>query len=659
MRTTTRIAAAAVAATVLVPAAAAHGATRTVIAGPPAKVAKVPADGDTNAFYRKQVTVHVGDRVRWRFNGFHTVTIPAKGEHPPAFIGQDPRARRSPASTTRPATRSGSTARRESRCRIGSAAAGGKQVQRQQAGLLRRPAAAGTPEALHAEVHEEGHATAYYCTIHAGQKATVKVVGKDQARSRRTGERPAAKKEYAKVVTRQIQDDKFAGRPGNAVDAGQRHRSTDVLPLLPGNEVRPGRDDRDLLMSPKTTEVHTISFGPADYLKQVADSFIAPDPVEPAAALCDQRDRSVPERAAAAGAARPAQHGNGFFNVGLLDRDAATPLNPGEARVTFNTARHLQLHLPGPPRHEGVDRRRMRKLAAAGAGILALVAFPAPASAATRHVWIAAVPTTWNVVPNGRDAIEGERYTADKTTFRTVVYRAVQPRLEAAPLARGQERDPRPADPARASATTSSSTSRTWTPLRAPALDALPRRDYQSGSDGSSSPASPAAAATSCPARRFTYQLHAGPSSAGVWPYHDHSPSMMDSLAGGMYGALSILRRASAARRPRVRDLLRAAARLRDDRRPRLRRQHAGVARARRRLGAVGRARARGRAPHLPRPRPPLDRPGGTLDRHADRRAGRELPLPLQEDAPGTWLYHCHIEQHMMRGMIGLYRVRR
>jgi FtsP/CotA-like multicopper oxidase with cupredoxin domain len=28
------------------------------------------------------------------------------------------------------------------------------------------------------------------------------------------------------------------------------------------------------------------------------------------------------------------------------------------------------------------------------------------------------------------------------------------------------------------------------------------------------------------------------------------------------------------------------------------------------------------------------------------------------EDAPGTWLYHCHVESHMMRGMIGLFRVK-
>ncbi len=44
---------AAVAATALVPAAVAHGATRTVTAGPPGKVAGTPPDGDSNAFFRK------------------------------------------------------------------------------------------------------------------------------------------------------------------------------------------------------------------------------------------------------------------------------------------------------------------------------------------------------------------------------------------------------------------------------------------------------------------------------------------------------------------------------------------------------------------------------------------------------------------------------
>ena len=34
-------------------------------------------------------------------------------------------------------------------------------------------------------------------------------------------------------------------------------------------------------MSPKTTEAHTISFGPADYLTKQADAFITPDPINP------------------------------------------------------------------------------------------------------------------------------------------------------------------------------------------------------------------------------------------------------------------------------------------------------------------------------------------------------------------------------------------
>ena len=50
------------------------------------------------------------------------------------------------------------------------------------------------------------------------------------------------------------------------------------------------------------------------------------------------------------------------------------------------------------------------------------------------------------------------------------------------------------------------------------------------------------------PGHRFTYELTAGPGSAGVWPYHDHSRAMHDSITGGLYGALSI--RGRGERRP-------------------------------------------------------------------------------------------------------------
>ena len=50
---------------------------------------------------------------------------------------------------------------------------------------------------------------------------------------------------------------------------------------------------------------------------------------------------------------------------------------------------------------------------------------------------------------------------------------------------------------------------------------------------------------------------------------------------------------------------------------------------------------------------------GDGTARHPERRARRVLPLPLEGADPGTWLYHCHVEDHMMAGMIGTYQVTR
>ena len=68
----------------------------------------------------------------------------------------------------------------------------------------------------------------------------------------------------------------------------------------------------------------------------------------------------------------------------------------------------------------------MRRAAALAAmcvwGAVALAAAPA-APAAVRESWVAAVPVTWNMVPNGRDAITGMQYATAQTVFPTTVYR--------------------------------------------------------------------------------------------------------------------------------------------------------------------------------------------------------------------------------------------
>src|SRR4051794_30051989 len=86
----------ATAAACLAPAAGAK--TKVVFAGgPPPKASqagkvKFPADLDLNGFYRRKVTIHVGDSVRWKFSRrvVHTVTFLAPGQTRPALEQPDP-----------------------------------------------------------------------------------------------------------------------------------------------------------------------------------------------------------------------------------------------------------------------------------------------------------------------------------------------------------------------------------------------------------------------------------------------------------------------------------------------------------------------------------------------------------------------------------------
>jgi FtsP/CotA-like multicopper oxidase with cupredoxin domain len=65
------------------------------------------------------------------------------------------------------------------------------------------------------------------------------------------------------------------------------------------------------------------------------------------------------------------------------------------------------------------------------------------------------------------------------------------------------------------------------------------------------------------------------------------------------------------------------------------------------------------RSPHVPRPRAPLA-DAGRIPRDTQNVGPAEsFRIRWREDAPGTWLYHCHVEDHMERGMVGIYRVAR
>lgn len=279
---------------------------------------------------------------------------------------------------------------------------------------------------------------------------------------------------------------------------------------------------------------------------------------------------------------------------------------------------------------------------------------------AVREYWVAAVPVTWNVVPNGRNAIEGERFARADTVLRTVVYRQFT-RDFAKPLPNG------PGNPglqgplirARVGETILVHFRNLDTVTNHPHSMHFHGVRYRFGSDGAFIPGFSGRGANVRPGETFTYRLVAEPGSVGVWPYHDHSPSMMESIEGGLFGALSIL---GPKEKPPDREFVVFLS------------------------SQLGFMTINGRAfvGNTPVYRAKVGevvqwdvltlgddfhtfhvhghrwlQPDGTPRDTQVLGPAESFRVRWREDTPGTWLYHCHVESHMTNGMIAIYRVGR
>ena len=335
--------------------------------------------------------------------------------------------------------------------------------------------------------------------------------------------------------------------------------------------------------------------------------------------------------------------------------------------------------MPDPPvdagggrRHlsRSADRRDARTWASACVLALGVLAFTGAPSAATPSgqtidYWVAAVPVTWNMVPNGRDAIMGMDVPREDSVVQTVVYRRYTADWRK-PLANAPRDSadglviPGPLFKARVGDRLRIHFKNMDTLRKEPHSMHFHGVSYQPASDGAFIPGFSGRGANVKPGQSFTYRLVAGEDSAGVWPYHDHSPSMPESIAGGMAGMVSILGRNEAEPDHEFEVLLMPMGKFMTiDGRAFV--GNTPVFHAK--VGDVVQwdVMAMGSDFH-------------TFHVHGHRwfMQGLHVARDTQtvgpaesfrfrwrEDAPGTWLYHCHVEDHMMRGMIGIYRVSR
>ncbi len=284
------------------------------------------------------------------------------------------------------------------------------------------------------------------------------------------------------------------------------------------------------------------------------------------------------------------------------------------------------------------------------------------ASAATREFWVAATPVTWNAVPNGRDAITNASYDPSQTVFPTTVYRRYSRRwgrtLPNTPTPGGTS-DLIPGPLLRA---------RRGDRLLVHFKNLDARRShsmhfhgvsYKPSSDGSYVPGVSGRDGDVRPGQTWTYRLTAGKDSVGVWPYHDHSPSMHESIAGGMYGMLSIA--AQGAKLP-DREFVVVLAPFGEfqtiDGRAFV--GNSPVFRAKVGESVQWDVMAMGSEHHTFHVHGHRWRTADGVPRDTQTVGPAEsFRINWREATAGTWLYHCHVEEHMEKGMIGTYVVTR
>jgi FtsP/CotA-like multicopper oxidase with cupredoxin domain len=277
---------------------------------------------------------------------------------------------------------------------------------------------------------------------------------------------------------------------------------------------------------------------------------------------------------------------------------------------------------------------------------------------------VAAVPTSWNIVPNGHDAIMNMPVEPADTIFPTVVYRRYsahwrRPLQNAARSSDDGLLIPGPLIKARVGDKLR---------IHFKNMDTLRHDahsmhfhgvDYKPNSDGAYIPGFSGRDGDVKFGRTYTYKLIAGRDSAGVWPYHDHSPSMQASIDGGMFGMLSILGRHEQAPDKEFEVVFSPLGKFMaiDGR--------AFVGNTPVFHSAVGDlvqwdVMAMGSDHHTFHVHGHHWLTAGGIARDTQTIGPAESQrFRWREQEPGTWIYHCHVEDHMMRGMIGIYQVAR
>ena len=173
----------------------------------------------------------------------------------------------------------------------------------------------------------------YYCNVHPGMVGFVVVKPKGQ-------KIPTAKQDAATLnaaekayVTEGKGLDKTAPSGNNVSVGASGAGGIEVFAMFPAKLTVKAGTTVTFSISKQSREVHTATFGPlgkTGYVTKLAEAFGASTTAFPGNAI-------YPSDPPAAITLSPTSHGNGFANIGVIDRDSATTQIQPSGKITFTT----------------------------------------------------------------------------------------------------------------------------------------------------------------------------------------------------------------------------------------------------------------------------------------------------------------------------------
>jgi plastocyanin len=315
-------------AALLIPAAAAQAATKQVTIGPAKPLAGVPPVAFDADFYPRKITIAKGDHLRFKWTtGFGDVIFVPKGEDlPPLGVPRPDK----PVADAKDAA--GNPMWFNGQPNLSPNIAnlmpqGGKVINgRKVVGSgfsFEGPMKPWKVRFSKAGTYRLGS------VFHPTKQLTVKVkktrkgVPGKKADKRRLAKQIKASTKLAKKLVA------FQGPAGNVVRAGNDAKGIAQIAFFPAKKTVKVGDTVTFEMSKDTIELHNVHFGPKDYLDPFAQTFLG-----------EVFNPFVVYRSEAPGTPvnfDGTNHGNGYYNTGLLDADANTPF-PSKDSVTFTKA---------------------------------------------------------------------------------------------------------------------------------------------------------------------------------------------------------------------------------------------------------------------------------------------------------------------------------